>query len=169
MVRFQPLFLALCLGLTTTASLAATDMNGTDTHPKADHSSGEHSQGTTGSQGNSVNDPDSTRDNDSTDTNSSSDVPDGTTGAPITPARPPAPVQAPRAVPPRIRTAAEQTLDWPGIDAGQTRGWHEVLTGSCGGSTAKRPPQGRSARVTASSAGRPPPVHGPGTTPATAP
>lgn len=80
MVRFQPLFLALCLGLTTTASLAATNMNGTDTHPRADHSSGEQPYDNTRGQGNSVNDPDSTRDNDSSDTNPSSDVPDGTTG-----------------------------------------------------------------------------------------
>lgn len=80
MVRFQPLFLALCLGLTATASLATTDMYGTDTRPQADHSSGDHPRGNTAGEGSSTNNPGGTRDNDASDTGTDSDAADGTTG-----------------------------------------------------------------------------------------
>lgn len=80
MVRLQPLLLALCLGLSSAAAVAATDMNGAGSPSHDDHTSGEHPRGSTAGEGSSTNNPGGTQDNDSSDTGTNSDAADGTTG-----------------------------------------------------------------------------------------
>ncbi|HDS1737704.1 MULTISPECIES: hypothetical protein [Pseudomonas] len=76
-IRPLPLLLAMCLGIASTASIAATDMN--NTKPSAEHANGEHPKGETAGDGSSVNSPGG-KDNDSSDTGADSDAADGTTG-----------------------------------------------------------------------------------------
>ncbi|MEX5340832.1 hypothetical protein [Pseudomonas sp. I2] len=82
MVRIRPLsfLLALGLGIASTASLAATDVNGTGAQPQTEHASGDHSKGSTAGEGSSTNTPGGTQGNDSSDSASQPDAVDGRTG-----------------------------------------------------------------------------------------
>lgn len=73
-IRPLPLVLALSLGLASTASFAATDMNGTQTKPHSEQSTTDHKTGTTAGHGTSTNAPGGTGSNDSSDTGTNSDA-----------------------------------------------------------------------------------------------